>query len=135
MIALLLSIFFSATGAAEEIKAFTLGVIPTWPPVDTHKLWIPFVERLSRDTGLNFELKLYEEMCDFERDIVTATGPDLIFVNALQTVVTHQEQGYAPLVRGGSPVKAIVFVHKDSPLQTVEALSGKRIAFVGEKNL
>jgi len=50
-------------------------------------------------------------------------------------VVAHGEQGYAPLVRGGDQVRAVLFVRKDSPLQTVDDLSGRRIAFVGEKNL
>jgi ABC-type phosphate/phosphonate transport system substrate-binding protein len=74
-------------------------------------------------------------MVDFEREIITAEAPDFIFANALQTVVAHQDQGFLPLVRGRRPVTAELFVRRDSPITTVDDLAGKRIAFVGEKNL
>lgn len=74
-------------------------------------------------------------MRDFERDIITPEAPDFIFANALQTVVAHELQGFVPLVRGGPTVKALIFVRQDSPVKTVDDLIGKRIAFVGEKNV
>ena len=93
------------------------------------------MERLSQETGLDFRLKVYETMADFERDIVSPKAPDFIFANALQIVVAHQAQGYLPLVRGNKMVRAVIFVRKDSPARTADDLSGKRIAFVGAKNL
>lgn len=120
---------------AAEAKVYRLGVIPTWPPVVTHTDWAPFVERLAKDTGHGFRLKVYENMVDFERDIITPEAPDFIFANALQAVVAHQDQGFLPLVRGFRPVTAELFVRKDSPITIVDDLTDKRIAFVGEKNL
>ncbi|MFH1029457.1 MAG: hypothetical protein V1791_15770, partial [Pseudomonadota bacterium] len=58
----------STVSAAME-KAYTIAVIPSAPPVALHKQWIPFVERLSRETGLEFRLKMFEKMAEFERDI------------------------------------------------------------------
>jgi ABC-type phosphate/phosphonate transport system substrate-binding protein len=121
--------------SAKEGTVYTLGVVPTFPPVATHTRWAPFVERLSRETGLDFRLKVYETMADFERDIVSPKAPDFIFANALQIVVAHKTHGYLPLVRGGKMVRAVIFVRTDSPARTVEDLSGKLIAFVGAKNL
>ena len=37
---------------AEQGKVYTIAVIPSAPPVTLHKQWMPFVERLSRETGL-----------------------------------------------------------------------------------
>lgn len=114
---------------------YTIGVVPSFPPVATHTRWTPFVERLSQETGLAFRLKVYEQMADFERDIVSPKAPDFIFANALQVVVAHKTQGYLPLVRGKGQVRGMVFVRRDSPARTVDDLAGKRIAFVGAKNL
>jgi len=120
---------------AEEGKVYHIGIIPTWPAVVTHKKWSPFAARLSQVTGLTFRLKVYEKMSDFERSIILPEAPDFIFANALQTIVAHEIQGFVPLIRGGPAVKAMIFVRQDSPLKTVDDLAGKRIAFVGEKNV
>lgn len=124
----------SPPAVAQQV-AYSLGVVPSAPPVVTHTLWAPFVERLARDTGLDFQLKVYEKMADFERDLVSPEAPDFIFANSLQIVVAHQAEGYIPLVRGGGLVWAEVFVRRDSPVRTAGDLAGKRIAFVGSKNL
>jgi phosphonate transport system substrate-binding protein len=119
---------------AGEATVYTLAIIPSAPPVTLHKQWFPFVERLSRETGLEFRLKLYERMAEFERDIWNGE-PDFIFSSPIQAVVAHKAQGYLPLVRGGSPVAVGLFVRKDSPLKSIDDLAGKKVSFVGNKNI
>ncbi len=119
---------------AQHKDPYTLAVIPSAPPVATYALWAPFVDRLSHDTGILLRLKVYDKMSDFEQDIVQGI-PDFLFVSPFQAVVAHEAQAYAPLVRGSRPVSAELFVRKDSPIMTVDDLSNKRIAFVGDKNL
>lgn len=128
-------LFFFSSAAAQQRDSYTFGVVPSFPPVATYTRWIPFVERLAQETGLDFKLKVYEQMADFERNIVSAQAPDFIFANALQIVVAHQSQGYLPLVRADKMVRAVVFVRKDSPVTGIDDLVGKRIAFVNDKNL
>lgn len=123
-----------APASAKTKDFYVLAVIPSAPPVTMHTLWMPFVERLSRDTGLDIRLKVYEKMSDFERDISNG-APDFIFANPLQAVVAREAQGYVPLVRGGKQVSAELFVRRDSPIRTVDDLSGRKIALVGNKNL
>ena len=120
--------------SAQQGIVYTVGVVPSAPPVDTHTLWSPFIERLSRETGLGFRLKVYEKMSKFEQDI-SAGGPDIIFASPLQAVVGHKSQGYMPLVRSSSLVSSQIFVRKDSPIRTIDDLSGKKISFAGNKNL
>jgi phosphonate transport system substrate-binding protein len=101
--------------------------------VAVHTLWQPFVQRVARDAGVGLRLKVYERMSDFERDI-SRGGGDFLFSSPLQLVVGHQLQGYVPLVRGGRPVSAQLFVRSDSPVRSVDALAGRKIAFVGNKS-
>jgi phosphonate transport system substrate-binding protein len=119
---------------AGEGKAYTIAVIPSAPPVTLHKQWTPFVELLSRETGLEFRLKLYDKMAEFERDIWSG-APDLIFSSPIQTVVAHKAHGYVPLVRGGRAVGIGLYVRKDSPIRSIDDLAGKKVSFVGNKNL
>jgi phosphonate transport system substrate-binding protein len=119
---------------AGQGRVYTIAVIPSSPPVALHRQWTPFVEFLSRETGLEFRLKLYERMAEFERDIWSGT-PDFIFSSPIQTVVARQENGYVPLVRGGKEIAVGLFVRKDSPFRSINDLAGKTISFVGNKNL
>lgn len=129
-----LTLYLPIASAAQGAE-YTLGVLPTFPPVATHTRWMPFVGRLSQEVGFDFRLKVYEQMADFERDIVSPQAPDFIFANALQIMVAHKAQSYLPLVRGKGQVRGVVFVRQDSPIKSVDDLMGKLIAFVGAKNL
>lgn len=131
---LLLVYSTAAPVCAGQGDPYTIAVIPSAPPVTLHKQWTPFVERLSRETGLQFRLKMYERMAEFERDIWSG-APDFIFASPIQTVVARQENGYVPLVRGGKDIAIGLFVRKDSPYKSIDDLGGKSISFVGNKNL
>jgi phosphonate transport system substrate-binding protein len=123
-----------APAFAAEPGVYTLAVIPSAPPVTMNNLWTPFVERLAKATGLAFRLKHYERMAEFERDIWSGS-PDFIFSSPIQIVVAHTSHGYVPLVRGRKEVAVGLFVRADSPVRNVEDLAGKRISFVGNKNI
>ena len=134
--ALLAVLVFGVTGpvSAGQGNVYTIAVIPSSPPVTLHKQWTPFVERLTQVTGLEFRLKMYEKMAEFERDIWSGV-PDFIFASPIQTVVAHKINGYVPLVRGGKEIAVGLFVRKDSPIRSIDDLNGKSISFVGNKNL
>lgn len=119
---------------AAQGEPYTIAVLPGAPPVTMHKRWAPFVEELTRRTGLAFRLKFFEGMAEFERDI-WGGEPDFIFASPIQTVVAHQSNGFLPLVRSSRSISIGLFVRKDSTVQTLDDLAGKRISFVGNKNL
>ncbi|MBI5923335.1 MAG: phosphate/phosphite/phosphonate ABC transporter substrate-binding protein [Betaproteobacteria bacterium] len=123
-----------APASAGDEKVYTFAAMPSSPPVTLHMQWMPFVERLSRETRLEFRIKLYENMAEFEKDIWSG-APDFIFSSPLQLMVAHASSGYAPLLRGRRPVTVGLFVRKDSPIRSIDDLVGKKIAFVGNKAL
>jgi phosphonate transport system substrate-binding protein len=134
-IALLVMLGFAVSPApAQQKKVYTIAVIPSAPPVVMHTQWMPLVERVARETGLELRLKVYDKMSEFEEDI-WGGGPDFIFASPIQTVVAHEKHNYTPLVRGREPVAVRLFVRNDSSIRIIDDLAGKRIAFVGNKNL
>lgn len=130
----LLFILANFSGAAGAAAEYTLAVVPQMPPVAMYTNWTPFIERLARETGLNFKLKVYEKMDDFEQDFQDGK-PDFIFSSPTQIVLARQFQGYVPLARSSQKIKGVLFVRKDSPVTQVSQLEGKNIAFVGARNL
>ncbi len=127
-------LLFAGASISGGKPGFTLAVIPQMPPVAMHKNWSPFVDRLTKDTGFEFRLKLYETMAEFEADYKRG-GPDCLYASPPQAVLARKVQGYDPVLRNSKPIAGIVFVKKDSPIRTIQELNGKDVAFVGSRNV
>lgn len=120
--------------AKDAPAPYILAVIPQLPPITMHTNWTPFVQRLKKETGLEFTLKVYDSMDRFEDDLIRGV-PDFLYTNPTQMVLAKHSQGYIPLVRNSKPLAGYLFVRKDSPIKRIDDLQGKTIAFVGAKNL
>ncbi len=124
----------SAAGEVRKTTRYTVAVIPSAPPEDISAAWLPFLERLSRATGWEFDLKAYDKMSEFERDIERGAA-DFLFASPTQITVALAVQGYVPLVRGSARIAGVLFVRADSPIRSIRDLDNKEIAFVGTKNV
>lgn len=120
--------------AAAEGAIYTFALLPGAPPAAISKRWTPVIEQLTQETGIEFRLKFFERMADFEREIWSG-APDFIYASPIQTVVARQGAGYIPLVRSGTLADIKLYVRQDSPFRSVGDLSGKTISFVGNKNI
>jgi len=130
----LLLVLLTSPPAHAADASYTFAVLPGAPPVTISKRWTPVIERLTKETGLEFRLKYFERMADFEREIWSG-NPDFIYASPIQTVVAHQGPGYIPLVRSNVLADITLYVRKDSPVRDVADLAGKTISFVGNKNI
>jgi phosphonate transport system substrate-binding protein len=55
---------------------------------------------------------------------------DFAYMNPYHAVVANNKQGYIPIIRDiGRKLFGIIVVRKDSPLQSVKQLDGKKVAF------
>lgn len=129
---LLLSMPSRSTAAEKE--TYTIAVVPNLPAVMLHKNWTPLVDHLSRELGVNFELKLYDKITTFLED-TQAGHADFTYSAPNMFYLAYQRQKYVPLVRSSKPLQGLVFVRKDSPYSKVSDLKGKTIAFVGPKSI
>ncbi|MCL4493141.1 MAG: phosphate/phosphite/phosphonate ABC transporter substrate-binding protein [Nitrospirae bacterium] len=121
-------------GASEGKSSYTLAVLPQLPAVAIHRNWAPFVERLSKEVGADIQLKVYQTTSQFEADVLKG-APDFAFMNPNQAVMAWRAHGYIPLVRDKKPVAGILFARKDAPINSIQELNGKEIAFVGPKTI
>lgn len=124
----------SSAESPQIKKEYTFGVVPQAPPEVMHRNWLPFIDRLSHDTGLALKLKVYENMNDFE-DNLKEGSIDFAYMNPVQEIMAWNESGYIPLVRSKNLFRGIIFVRKDSGIQELKDLEGKEIALVGSKNV
>ena len=126
---------FPLRGASENKSYYTLAVLPQLPAVAIHRNWAPFVKRLAKEAGADIRLKVYQTTSQFEADVLLKGAPDFAFMNPNQAVMAWRAHGYIPLVRDKKPVAGILFARKDAPINSIQELNGKEIAFVGPKTI
>ena len=133
MVCLLFLTAYLPVSAAEQTQ-YLFAVLPQQPPVVMHGLWRPLLDRLETELGVKLKLKLYENMGEYEASILHGDA-DFIFSTPAQIPMFYKKAGYIPLVRGTRYLTGIVFVRKDSPINTIADLKGQEVAFVGTRNV
>lgn len=113
--------------AAPE-KTYTFGVVPQFEQRKLYATWKPVVDELSKRTGLTFNLVTTLKIQDFEKAFMRGEF-DFTYVNPYHVVQVHDSQGYIPLVADSAPLRGIVVVRRDGPIQKASELNGKTVAF------
>jgi len=123
---------FSDPLIAQEKHAntsLTFGFVPQQSAARLAKSWIPFLEYLSEQTGLQISFDTTPDIPAFEHALA-AGKYDLAYMNPYHYVVYSKQPGYIAFGKAkGKKIRGILVVHKDSPIQSVQELAGKDIAF------
>ncbi|AMC33862.1 phosphate/phosphite/phosphonate ABC transporter substrate-binding protein [Janthinobacterium sp. B9-8] len=117
----------TSSWAGSPVK-YTISVVPQFSPARLHQEWIPLVQRISRDTGIELELKLLASFAKFEAELMKGTA-DFAYVNPYHVVMTKSRQGYIPLLRDSQPLVGVLLVRRESVFKSVYDLNGQTIAF------
>jgi phosphonate transport system substrate-binding protein len=117
-----------AQPATEASRGLTVAVVPQFTVLQIHKDWTPFLERVSRDSGVALTLKSYQSIPAFEADLLKGV-PDIAFMNPYHQVMAKRAAGYVPLVRDSKLLTGVLLVRRDSPVRALKDLSGGKLAF------
>jgi phosphonate transport system substrate-binding protein len=121
---------------AEELK---LGLLPRLSATELTTMFKPLADHLARETGHKVTLVIPKDFDAFQK-AVEAGEMDLAFSNPLVYVQAKKTKDLAPLAvavekKGGTKFRGIFVVRKDSGIDDVKALKGKRLIFVDEDSL
>jgi phosphonate transport system substrate-binding protein len=124
---------FTATASATETAAtsehnpavYTFGVTPQFPQRQLYAIWNPVITELSRRTGLKFKLVTTLTIENFEKEFGMGAF-DFVYVNPYHVT---KSPGYLPLVADSAPLRGILVVRRDAPIQSLKELEGKEVAF------
>jgi len=115
-------------GAGAQQKKYTLAVVPQAQVSEIFEKWLPFLKRLSRDTGVEIDLVPYNSFQQFEADLKKGV-PDFAYMNPYQAMNAKTSSGYIPLVRDKADLVGILVAHKGSGINSVKDVNGKQVAF------
>jgi phosphonate transport system substrate-binding protein len=127
-IAVWLAAFMAPGGPVWAQASYTVSVVPQFQAIEINRVWTPILERLSRETGDTYVLKVAKDIPTFELDFA-AGRPDFVYLNPYHQVMANKAQGYVPLVRDSKLLTGILVVRADDPIKSTKELQGKEVAF------
>jgi phosphonate transport system substrate-binding protein len=123
---LLLSCGLLGSAVAQQ-DALRVGIIPYLTPNVLMSLFQPLRQHLEKDLGRPVELYTATDVRSFARRTLKPDF-DIVITAAHQARLAQLDGGYQPLARFTGPLHAAVIVARNSPLQQLNDLRGRRIA-------
>ncbi len=133
----LLFIAWLTTGAANaaclgdpnSTKVYTFDVVPQLTAAKIYSTWSPLLERVGKEAGLCFELRVSPTIPEFEQKLLKGE-PEFVFLNPYHAVLAQQKKKYQPLLADSEDLlTGILVVRADSPIKSLDELKGKNISF------
>ncbi|HYI85597.1 MAG TPA: phosphate/phosphite/phosphonate ABC transporter substrate-binding protein [Burkholderiales bacterium] len=119
----------NSQGAAAQQKAYTFNVLNQRSIALTAQYWNPILTHVSKKSGVPLELKLAKTAQEGNA-IAEKHGYDFLYTNHFFTP-ERDRLGYKVIARpAGEGIRSTIVVPEDSPIQTLQDLSGKDVAFV-----
>lgn len=123
---------YAACLAADE--ALIMGVFPRRSPGTTTELFSPLARHLAKQLGREVRLETTPDFASFWEN-VAAQRYDIVHFNQYHYVRSHAEYGYRVILKneefGHSNISGALIARKDSSIETVADLRGKKVVFGG----
>ena len=125
----LLSLFISTAAMSANGKTFNFAVVPQQSAKKMAENWQPLIDYLSNYTGFEVNFETAKDIPTFEANLADGNY-DIAYMNPYHFVVFNDSVGYKALARQrDKKIRGLIVVHKDSPINTLEELSGTEVAF------
>ncbi len=128
---------YAAVNAQQEISAapeLRLGVFPRRSADVTQAMFQPFAEALSRALNRKVVIETTYDFASFWENIAN-NSYDLVHYNQYHYIKSHRDYGYRVIARnvefGHEEIAGSILVRKDSNIETLQDLKGKKIIFGG----
>lgn len=116
-------------GEQNTTKTYTFDVVPQLTASKIYTTWSPLLQRVGQDAGLCFELRVPTTIPEFEQKLFKGE-PEFVFLNPYHVVLAYQKKKYQPLLADSAELlTGILVVRADSPIQKLDDLKDKNIAF------
>lgn len=113
--------------SVRAAERYTLAIVPQFGQRQIFTIWKPIIAELERRSGLQLDLRAGPSVGAFEQQIAVGAF-DFIYANPYHILRNYPDPGYIPLLRDRSPLRGILVVAKDSPVQSPAELDGQPLA-------
>ena len=114
---------------AADSLTYSFGVVPQFDAQRINETWQPILNEIEKITGFKFKLTGSLTIPAFETQF-TVGEFDFAYMNPFHALKAAEAQRYIPQVRDvGTSLYGIIVVPKNSPINSVQELEGKTVAF------
>ncbi|NRD74660.1 phosphate/phosphite/phosphonate ABC transporter substrate-binding protein [Shewanella sp. VB17] len=104
------------------------GIVPQQAASTLARLWSPIIEQLSQNASFQLRFATAPDIPTFEQRLALGEY-DVAYMNPYHYTFFHDSVGYQALVKQkDKQLKGMIVVRKDSQIQSLQGLEGKRIA-------
>jgi phosphonate transport system substrate-binding protein len=130
LIALFLSLQLSWAASVQAAeKVYTFGVVPQSSTAEMVETWLPFVDWLSKKSGVPIRFVTAPDIPAFEKKLEQGAY-DVAFMNPYLYTVYHKKYGYEAFVKEkGRKLTGVLVVRNDSPIKSIKELEGATLVF------
>jgi phosphonate transport system substrate-binding protein len=121
------ALFLTTSAIAEEI--YTFGVVPQFDARRIQQIWQPILDQIYQTTNIKLTLKGAPSIPKFEHALMRGNY-DFAYMNPYHLIKANASQGYRPIIRDqGRTLYGIIVTHKSSPINSIQDLNNKTVAF------
>lgn len=123
----ILQLFWQASAAAKSDLVF--GIVPQQSASRLAKIWGPFLDHLSQETGQRLRFGTAKDIPTFEACLAKGAY-DLAYMNPYHYTTFHQVTGYKAFARQAKKrLRGLIVVRDDSDYRHLEDLDDQAVAF------
>lgn len=116
------------TGSAVA-RDVIFGIVPQQSATRLAQVWVPFLDRLSKETGHQIRFATAKDIPTFEA-CLSKGAYDVAYMNPYHYTVFHKQAGYEAFARQSNKrLKGIIVARSDSPIASLKDLHGAEVAF------
>ena len=128
-ICLMPSLNLSPALAADTQKSYSFGVVPQQSAMVLAKNWLPILEHIQQQTGIELRFQTKRSIPEFEQQVFEQNY-DFAYMNPYHYTVFHDSSNYeAFLKQSNKKLVGILVTHKDSDIHQLADLKEQALAF------
>jgi phosphonate transport system substrate-binding protein len=122
------ALFSSFAIARQSDGPLLFGIVPQQSASRLAKMWVPFLARLSQETGLEIKFATMKDIPTFE-ECLAQGAYDLAYMNPYHYTIYSEKAGYRAFAhQKDKQLQGIVVSRIDSPAKTLHDLQNQKIA-------
>ena len=116
-----------AARADSQAGVCTFGIFPYVPPLRVGDLFAPLALALSRQLGVDIQLRTKETFEQFA-DQINIGSYDIVLVHPFLYVDAHDRQAYRAIARLDQELRAVIVSRRSQAVASLAALRGETVA-------
>lgn len=118
-----------SVAAAESARVLTFGIVPQQSASRLARMWGPFLQELSAQTGMEFRFQTAKDIPTFEACLAEGAY-DVAYMNPMHYAIFAEESAYRAIARQAKKrLKGIIVARSDADISDLTALEGATVAF------